>query len=121
MLGFTHCWGKSRKGDWVVKRKTASKRLRRSFKAVSQWCRRHRHEPVAEQYKTLCKKLHGHYGYYGIRLNYRAMKAVYEHTRQSWRKWLGRRSWRSYIRWEKFLKMERHYPLPRPRIVHADV
>lgn len=121
MLGFTHYWGKSRKGDWVVKRKTAAKRLRRSLKAVTQWCRAHRHEPVAEQYKTLCKKLNGHYGYYGIRLNYRALKAVYEHTRQSWRKWLSRRSWRSAIKWDKFLLMERRYPLPRPRIVHADV
>ncbi len=61
MLGFTHFWGKGRKGNWVVMRKTVGKRLRRSFKAVSQ------------QHKTLCKKLQGHYGYYGIRLNYRAI------------------------------------------------
>ncbi len=31
-LGFTHYWGKSRKGNWVIKRKTASKRIRRTLK-----------------------------------------------------------------------------------------
>ena len=32
MLGFTHFWGKSRQGNWVVKRKTAKDRLCRSLR-----------------------------------------------------------------------------------------
>ena len=33
LLGFTHYWGRSRRGAWVVKRKTASKRLTRASEA----------------------------------------------------------------------------------------
>jgi RNA-directed DNA polymerase len=65
-LGFTHYWGKSQKGKWVVKRKTASKRLQRSLRAVTQWCREHRHETLRDQHQTLRRKLQGHYQYYGI-------------------------------------------------------
>jgi group II intron reverse transcriptase/maturase len=46
LLGFTHYWGRSRKGHWVVKRKTASKRLSRAVRSIAQWCRYNRHRPV---------------------------------------------------------------------------
>ncbi|MGH9893094.1 MAG: group II intron reverse transcriptase/maturase, partial [bacterium] len=65
-LGFTHYWGRSRRGKWVVKRKTAANRFRRSLQAVSAWCRRHRHLAVGEQQRKLNQKLQGHYAYYGI-------------------------------------------------------
>ena len=41
MLGFTHYWGRSRKGRWVVKRKTAKDRFSRALGAAGQWCRAH--------------------------------------------------------------------------------
>jgi group II intron reverse transcriptase/maturase len=39
-LGFTHYWAKSRRGYWVIKRKTARKRQRRSIKACGNGVRR---------------------------------------------------------------------------------
>ena len=45
-LGFTHYWGRSRKGHWVVRQKTAKDRLSRALRAIEAWCRRHRHTPV---------------------------------------------------------------------------
>src|SRR4051794_13996111 len=36
-LGFTHYWGRTLKGNWAVKRKTARDRLRRSLRSVVQW------------------------------------------------------------------------------------
>jgi group II intron reverse transcriptase/maturase len=68
-LGFTHYWGKARSGYWIVRRKTASKRLRRTLKALWTWCRNNRHILVIEQHHTLSRKLQGHFGYYGIRGN----------------------------------------------------
>jgi RNA-directed DNA polymerase len=121
LLGFTHYWGRSRRGFWVIKRRTARKRLQRSMLAISQWCRRHRHKPMALQCKKLGQKLRGHYGYYGIVGNFGALAVVYQHTRQVWRKWLSRRSWKSSVSWEKFLQLEKIFVLPRPRIVHAKV
>ena len=63
LLGFTHYWGKSRQGAWVIKRKTASSRFSRALLKVAQWCRLHRHLPVSEQQLKLRQKLHGHYAY----------------------------------------------------------
>ena len=61
LLGFTHYWGRSRKGNWVVKCKTAKGRLSRALQRISEWCRLHRHRPVIEQWKMLSSKLRGHY------------------------------------------------------------
>ena len=33
-LGFTHYWARSRRGHWVVKRKTKAKKLRSAMKAI---------------------------------------------------------------------------------------
>ena len=100
-------------------RKTATKRLRRSLKAMWTWCRKNRHMPVHEQYRSLSWKLQGHYGYYGIRSNYRLLEQVYEKTLMAWRKWLGRRCSKGYLSHEAMDKFIARYPLPKPRIVHA--
>jgi hypothetical protein len=52
LLGFTHYWARSLRGNWVVKRKTSNGRLSRAVRAIEQWCRGHRHEPLAEQQQT---------------------------------------------------------------------
>ena len=59
LLGFTHYWGRSRNGNWVVKRKTSRSRFRRGLKALSQWCRLNRHHPMEDQHRTLSQKLAG--------------------------------------------------------------
>ena len=61
LLGSTHYWGRSLQGHWVVKRRTAKDRLRRSLTAISAWCRTHRHRPVREQQAALNQKLRGYY------------------------------------------------------------
>jgi hypothetical protein len=61
LLGCTHSWGRSRRGFWVVKRKTAHGRLSRALRSIAQWCRLHRHAPLAEQHQTLVQKLRGHF------------------------------------------------------------
>ena len=45
LLGFTHFWGKSRKGHWVVQRKTAKKKFKQAVRRVYQWCKTNRHMP----------------------------------------------------------------------------
>jgi RNA-directed DNA polymerase len=49
VLGFTHSWAKTRRGDWVIKRQTGGKRLRRLLRAIWTWCRENRHVPWQEQ------------------------------------------------------------------------
>lgn len=118
-LGFTHYWNQSRNGNWVIKRKTAAKRLRRTTKAIWQWCHDNRHWSLPEQHRIMSSKLRGHYQYYGIRGNYKMLEVVYECARKSWKRWLGRRSRDGYISWEEFEgKILSTFALPPPRIVH---
>lgn len=119
LLGFTHYWGRSRHGRWVIKRKTAKERFRRSLANVKRWCRHHRHESLAEQHRVLCRKLLGHYGYYGITGNSRALNSFRYRVERTWIKWLGRRSQRGRLPWERAERLLRRYHLPPVRIVHS--
>jgi group II intron reverse transcriptase/maturase len=118
-LGFTHYWGRSRRGGWVVKRKTAKGRLKRALQAVSAWCRENRHRPIAEQHRTLTQKLRGHYAYYGITGNFFSLQDFLEGTRRIWRRWLSRRRRGGPLSWPEFLRLEQRYGLPRARVVHS--
>ena len=117
-LGFTFYWSKSRRGYWVIKKKTAGKRLARYVKGLWRWCRANRHEPIKEQYRTLCSKLRGYYQYFGVRSNYKALEVVFDCAVKAWRFWLSRRSHKGGISWKKFEKIRDSFPLPKPRIVH---
>jgi hypothetical protein len=118
-LGFTHYWAKSRRGYWVIKKKTMKKRLRRSIKAIWDWCRVNRHKPLPEQRRTLCQKLEGHYQYYGVTGNSVAMAKVAKRTTEAWKYWLSRRSHKSYINWDNFKRMLTKFPLSVPHVIHA--
>jgi len=119
LLGFTHYWGKSRKGKWVVKRKTAKKRFSRALKSVKHWGKRNRHLILTQQHQALISKLKGHYGYYGITGNYTALSSFRREVLRIWRKWLGRRSQRAYLNWDRVNELLRIFPLPEPRVVHS--
>lgn len=117
-LGFTHHWAKSTKGNWVVMRKTSSKRLSQKLTRMNEWCRDHRHLPVEDQHETMTRKLRGHFGYYGVTGNSRAINRFAYSATRLWRKWLDRRSWKARMTWERFGRMLERLPLPRPLVHH---
>ena len=118
LLGMTLYWHRSRRGRWVVTQKTAKGRLRRGLRRLSLWCQQHRHDPVKEQHVALSHKLHGHYAYYGVTGNFRALSQFFEQSKRTWHKWLSRRNSRG-ISWERMAEILKAYPLPRPRVVHS--
>ena len=118
-LGFTHYWGRSRKGQWVVKRKTASSRLSRAVQNIALWCRRNRHLPLGEQQQKLNQKLRGHCAYYGITGNMRALASFRTEVARCWRKWLSRRNRERATTWDVFTRILQRFPLARVRIVHS--
>ena len=117
-LGCTHYWTKSRQGFWVIQRRTARKRRRRTKQALWRWCRTNRHAPLKDQYQMLSLKVRGHFQYYGIRGNFRLVEVIHHYTEKAWRYWLSRRSSKSAIGWEKFQQLLETSMLPTPRIVH---
>jgi group II intron reverse transcriptase/maturase len=114
-LGFTHYWARSRRGNWVVKRKTSRGRMKRAIKAISLWCRYHRHWRVSEQHRFLSRVLVGHYWYYGITGNSVQIGRFREEVQKAWRKWLNRRSQRAKMTWGRFGKLSKRYKLPPAR------
>ena len=118
-LGFTHYWGRSRKGRWVVKRKTASNRLSRATRKINRWCRWNRHLPVKEQHRLLSLKLRGHFNYYGLTGNMQALVNFRREVSRLWRKWLSRRHRSRPMLWDRFNLLLERYPLPRARVVHS--
>jgi group II intron reverse transcriptase/maturase len=118
-LGFTHFWARSRKGNWVIKRQTASSRLTRAIRALAIWCRRNRHLPLAEQHEALCRKLRGHFQYYGVTGNSPALKRFRTAATRIWYKWLARRKRKPYPSWVWFARLLVRYPLPPAIPVHS--
>jgi len=118
LLGFTHHWGLSRKGNWVVMKRTAKDRFSRALRRIREWCRWNRHADVETQRRALARKLQGHYSYFGVSGNSRMIARLFYETTRAWRKWLSRRSQRGTLNWTKMNALLRRHPLPRPRIVH---
>jgi RNA-directed DNA polymerase len=119
LLGFTHFWGRSLKGNWVVKRRTAGDRLQRAIRKIADWCQLSRHRPIAEQHQTLTQKLRGHFAYYGITGNGGALHRFRDAVLGLWRKWLSRRSRAAPLSWDQYNLLLRHYPLPAAIVVHS--
>jgi group II intron reverse transcriptase/maturase len=121
-LGFTHYWGRTRRGQWFVRQKTASNRQRRTLRSIAQWCRKSRHQPIGQQHRQLCRKLQGHYAYYGINGNSRSINCVRHNVLYIWHKWLSRRSrGGSLLTWERFNAMiQGNMQIPLARVVHSD-
>jgi group II intron reverse transcriptase/maturase len=119
LLAFHHYWARSRRGYWVVTRTTMPSRLGRALRKVAQWCRANRHLPVPDQHRILSQKLRGHYNYFGITGNARALSRFRAAVCRLWRKWLSRRKAGTPMPWRLFVLLEQHYPLPRAVVVHS--
>lgn len=120
-LGFTHICARSRRGYFAIHLRTMRKRFRRSLKAVTLWCRKHRHDNVAAQQAELNLKLRGHYQYYGRPTNFHGIWRFYEATKKAWKKWLSRRSRGQPLRGQDFRALLDRLPLVRPRIMRSCV
>lgn len=118
-LGFTHYCGHSRKGRFLLGRKTSRKKFVKACKAMNDWLRQIRSVmPIKEIWVTLASKLRGHYNYYGVSGNWRMIAKFGYVTIRAVMKWLNRRSQRNSFTWKQLQRYLVNYPLPRPRIVY---
>lgn len=115
-LGFTCYWRRTLSGGWSMRCKTRRARLARAVRRVAQFCRRNRHRPVKEQHARLASRLRGHFNYFGVNGNIESLRVLYYRTKKLWKKWLGRRSQRTNMTWERFGGILQTLPLPRPQL-----
>lgn len=119
-LGFTHFCTTSRKGKFILGRKTSGKKFRNHLKIINEWLKCIRNMiPLKDWWKILRLKLTGYYQYYGVSGNYRSIDKYYDKVLKIAYKWWNRRSQKKSGNWEEFQNMLKLYPLPKPRIVHA--
>ena len=118
-LGFTHFIDKARKGGFKLGRTTDRKKLRTKLKEMNEWLKAFRNMfVITDIWKTLKAKLRGHFQYYGVSGNYRALRQFENKTKRMILKWLNRRSQKKSFNWETFtVYLERH-PLPKAKIHH---
>ena len=118
-LGFTHYCGRSRKGKFLLGRKTSCRKFREACKQMNAWLRQVRGVMrIGDIWSVLSSKLRGHYNYFGVSGNSRMITKFGFVTLGLVRKWLNRRSQRKSFTWKQMRTYLCHYPLPRPRIVH---
>jgi group II intron reverse transcriptase/maturase len=116
-LGFTFICGKSRKGRFLLRRKTRSDRMRAKLKDIKAELRRRMHWPIPEQGKWLRQVVTGHFVYYAVPTNGRTLSAFRHHVTDLWRRTLRRRSQRDGFTWARMTKLTDDW-LPKPLILH---
>ncbi|WP_390623671.1 group II intron reverse transcriptase/maturase [Telmatocola sphagniphila] len=117
-LGFTHCCGVKRLSrTFLVKRKTAKKRMRVRLQRVKEVLSKRRHEPIPEQASWLRQVLAGYYQYHAIPGNMPALQSFHTQVVRIWYKSLRRRSQRNRLIWERFGPLANRL-LASPKILH---
>jgi RNA-directed DNA polymerase len=110
-----HYCGQPRDGRLIVKHKTQSNRLRRELKALRQEAQL-MHRPLAEQHRWYASVLRGHYAYFGMPHNWKALNRFYREVRRNCLRRRSQKNRRVGRNW--FEEVTSCLPLPRPRITH---
>lgn len=117
-LGFTHICTRKKNGSFAIYRKTIAKRLRAKIKMVRETLNRNRHRPVAEQGAWLKAVMRGHFNYYGVPGNRKALDTFRTQIQLCWLKALRRRSHKALaLTWQRMRKLIRTW-LPTAKVVH---
>ena len=116
-LGFTHYCGKTKKGNFKVKRRTSRKKMNQSLHKFSDWARRARGVlRKGEMLRYASNRVAGHLNYYAITDNARSCNNFVQHAKQSLFKWINRKSQRRAYTWPQFEQALAWANWPKPRI-----
>jgi RNA-directed DNA polymerase len=116
-LGFIFICGKSRRGGFLVKRKSRRDRMRAKLQAIKQELRQRMHQPIPQQGKWLKQVVAGYFRYHAVPTNSHALVQFRDGVATRWRRLLSRRSQKGGQPWTGFAMLADHW-LPRPRILH---
>jgi hypothetical protein len=89
---------------------------RRSLARLRELMRMQRHLPIPDQAANLNRAIRGHYAYYGIAGNFRAVQRVYRTVERYWHRMLCSRSRKGHITWDVFHQIKTRTPIMRPKL-----
>lgn len=116
-LGFAFYWDVDRQGARRLKRRTSRARMVSALKAFTHWVKTHRHVATKRLFAGVALKLRGHYNYFGVPGNSRAIQEYHRQVLAILLKWLRRRSRRHRMNGWRFYDLVKQLRLPVPRIV----
>jgi RNA-directed DNA polymerase len=116
-LGFTFICGKTRRGKFLLTRKTRGDRMRAKLKEVKDTLRRRLHQPIPEMGAWLGQVVRGYFNYHAVPANGAALVTFRHHITKLWLRTLQRRGDRGKMTWDRIAKLAADY-LPRPLILH---
>jgi group II intron reverse transcriptase/maturase len=116
-LGFTHICGQSRRGKFLLKRRTRRDRMRAKLTEIKEELRRRMHQPIPEQGQWLAQVVRGFFAYHAVPTNFPALRAFHHHVTVSWLRTLQRRSQKDRTTWQRIAKIASDY-LPQPTTLH---
>jgi RNA-directed DNA polymerase len=116
-LGFIFICGRSRRGAFLLHRKTRADRMRARLQEIKSTLRKHMHATIPEQGKWLKSVVTGYYGYHAVPTNVRALGRFRYHVMRLWLRTLRRRSQKDQMTWARLSEIAANW-LPTPRILH---
>ena len=116
-LGFTHICGRSRRGGFLLKRKTRRDRMRTKLREIKEALRRRMHDSIAQQGLWLRQVVRGYFNYHAVPTNSRSLSAFRAHVTTLWQRTLKRRSQKDRTTWARMYQIADEF-LPVPRILH---
>ena len=116
-LGFVLICGKSRRGDFQIRRKSRRDRMRATLREIKEALRQRRHVPVPEVGRWLAQVVAGYFAYHAVPTNSPALSAFRYHVVVLWHRQLCRRSQRAHVAWAQMAKLADDF-LPKPRVLH---
>ena len=116
-LGFTFISGKSRRGHFLIKRKTRRDRMQAKLQGIKKELRERMHQPIPKQGQWLKQIVTGYFHYHAVPTNSRALARFHHYIAHLWLRVLRRRSQRDGITWERIEKLVDEW-LPKTHILH---
>jgi RNA-directed DNA polymerase len=116
-LGFTHICGRSRRGLFLLHRKTRRDRMRAKLRALKGELKRRMHEPIPKQGRWLGQVVRGYFQYHAVPTNSPRLAAFRYHATVLWLRTLRRRSQNDWSQWDRVARLAAAY-LPPARILH---
>ena len=115
-LGFTHYCNLNRKGNFKLGRKTEKTRFKRGMQKIKILIKESMHSPIKIQIKRINQFLRGHYNYYGLGDNFRALNKIYRYTGKIWKIILSKRIQKGYVTWERFNQITKLNTILKPSL-----
>jgi RNA-directed DNA polymerase len=117
-LGFTHICAKSRKGNYIVLRKTIRKRLAAKCRKIRSQIMQRMHDPIPEVGRWLRSVVIGYQNYFAVLGNMDAVHTLRDEVAKAWKHALCRRSQKGKrLNWGRFSRI-RDYWIPRVQVKH---